>query len=79
MSTIETKVSETLIRITTKIPPTKIDHRMQTGATSTLTLDIAALEKELRARMRGEVRFSDADRGMYASDAGNYVGWFRLA
>src|SRR5437763_15368790 len=31
-----------------------------------------ALERDLRAAVRGEVRFGDGDRGMYASDAGNY-------
>jgi FAD/FMN-containing dehydrogenase/Fe-S oxidoreductase len=29
-------------------------------------------EDELRSVVRGEVRFSEGDRGMYASDAGNY-------
>jgi len=72
MSSIETQVSETLIRITTKIPPTQIDSRLQTGTTSTMTLDVTVLEKELRAGMKGEVSFSDGDRGLYASDAGNY-------
>ena len=33
---------------------------------------MAALERELRAGIKGEVRFGDGDRGMYASDAGNY-------
>ena len=32
----------------------------------------AALESELRSGIKGEVRFSAGDRGMYASDAGNY-------
>ena len=72
MQTIETKLSDQFIRITTKVPPTHIDDRMQTGTTSTLTLDVATLEKELRAGIKGEVRFGDGDRGMYASDAGNY-------
>jgi hypothetical protein len=31
-----------------------------------------AVEQELRASVRDEVRFNDGDRGMYASDAGNY-------
>ena len=72
MQTIETKLSDQFIRITTKVPPTHIDDRMQTGTTSTLTLDVRTLEKELRAGIKGEVRFGDGDRGMYASDAGNY-------
>src|SRR3954467_6938790 len=31
-----------------------------------------ALERDMRAGIRGEVRFGAGDRGMYASDAGNY-------
>src|SRR3954449_12669468 len=72
MQTIETKLSDQFIRITTKVPPTQIDDRMQTGTTATLTIDVATLEKELRAGIKGEVRFDNGDRGMYASDAGNY-------
>src|SRR3954463_12396944 len=72
MQTIETELSDQFIRITTKVPPTKINDRMQTGTTSTLTLNVGTLEKELRAGIKGEVRFGDGDRGMYASDAGNY-------
>src|SRR4051794_36765765 len=72
MQNIETKLSDQFIRITTKVPPTRIDDRMQTGTTSTLTLDVATIEKELRQGIKGEVRFGAGDRGMYASDAGNY-------
>src|SRR3954466_3876508 len=72
MQTIETKLSDSLIRITTKTPPTRIENRLQIGTTAQLTLDVAALERELRTGIKGEVRFSDGDRGMYASDAGNY-------
>ncbi|HEY1337123.1 MAG TPA: FAD-binding and (Fe-S)-binding domain-containing protein [Bryobacteraceae bacterium] len=36
------------------------------------TLQVNGLEAELCARVRGEVRFSNGDRGMWASDAGNY-------
>src|SRR4051812_26107967 len=72
MQTIETKLSDQLIRITTKVPPTHFDDRMQTGTTSTLTIDVGALAKELQSGIEGEVRFGDGDRGMYASDAGNY-------
>src|SRR5262245_40837006 len=35
-------------------------------------IDVSALESELRCGIRGEVRFSNGDRAMYASDAGNY-------
>jgi FAD/FMN-containing dehydrogenase/Fe-S oxidoreductase len=72
MPTIEQEISESLIRITTKAPPTRIENRLQTGTTATATIDVAALEKDLRAAVKGEVRFDDGDRGMYASDAGNY-------
>src|SRR5436305_6923067 len=72
MPTIETKVSESLIRLTTKNPPTQIHDRLQTGTTGTTVVNLTALEKDLRAGVKGEVRFSDGDRGMYASDAGNY-------
>ncbi len=72
MQAIETKLSNSLIRITTKTPPTHIDDRLQTGTTAQITIDAAAIESELRDGIKGEVRFSDGDRGMYASDAGNY-------
>src|ERR1044071_8972128 len=61
-----------LVTITTKTPPTQIKNRLQTGTTNQLTIDAGALEKELHAAVRGEVRFGGADRGMYASDASNY-------
>src|SRR5437660_11089793 len=61
-----------VIQITTKIPPTRIDDRMQTGTTASLQIDVPALEKDLRAGIEGEVRFGHADRGLWASDAGNY-------
>src|SRR5919202_1186032 len=34
--------------------------------------DAAALAASLRARVRGEVRFADGDRALYATDASNY-------
>src|ERR1041385_3044080 len=61
-----------LVTITTKSPLTQIKNRLQTGTTRQLTVDAAALENELHAVVRGEVRFGGADRGMYASDASNY-------
>src|SRR6476646_11347789 len=72
MHTIETNHSDSLIRIATKTPPTRLEDRLRTGTTSTITLDVAAIEAGLREKLKGEVRFSDGDRGMYASDAGNY-------
>ncbi|HXU73635.1 MAG TPA: FAD-binding and (Fe-S)-binding domain-containing protein [Polyangia bacterium] len=35
-------------------------------------VDAAALEKALRARLEGEVRFSPGDRALYATDGSNY-------
>ena len=72
MPSKETHVSDSLVRITLKTPPEHIHARLQTGTTGTETIPIAELEKDLRAGLKGEVRFSDGDRGMYASDAGNY-------
>ncbi|MGI8466825.1 MAG: FAD-binding and (Fe-S)-binding domain-containing protein [Pyrinomonadaceae bacterium] len=61
-----------LVQIKTKTPPTKLENRLQTGTTSMLAIDVANLKKELQINVKGEVRFSDADKGMYASDASNY-------
>ncbi len=35
-------------------------------------VDVAALEAELSATLRGEVRFGDGDRALWAADASNY-------
>src|SRR5690242_15045844 len=72
MPTIETKPSNSLVTLTTKAPPTRFQNSLQTGTTITIEVDIKALEGDLRAAVKGEVRFGDGDRGMYASDAGNY-------
>jgi hypothetical protein len=61
-----------LVTIQTRTPPTVLRDGLQTGTKRTLTVDVVGLEAELRARVRGEVRFSGGDRGMYASDASNY-------
>jgi FAD/FMN-containing dehydrogenase len=37
-----------------------------------LNVDIAALEKELRQTVSGEVRFDDASKALYSTDASNY-------
>src|SRR3954468_7844277 len=68
----ETGVSNSLIQVTTKQPPTRIENGLKTGTTNTIGIDIRGLELELRSVLRGEVRFGGGDRGMYASDAGNY-------
>src|SRR3954453_5813284 len=68
----ETGVSNCLIQVTTKQPPTRFENRLQTGTTHTISIDVRGLELELRSVVRGDVRFGGGDRGMYASDAGNY-------
>jgi FAD/FMN-containing dehydrogenase/Fe-S oxidoreductase len=45
--------------------PDEIDGR-DTG------VDAGALERALRKRVRGEVRFTDGDRALYSTDASNY-------
>ena len=62
----------TLIRITTKTPPTRIDDGLQTGTTATAHRRRGGARARTPSRSKGEVRFGDGDRGMYASDAGNY-------
>jgi FAD/FMN-containing dehydrogenase/Fe-S oxidoreductase len=37
-----------------------------------LALDVGALERDLRKRVKGEVRFDDGSRALYATDASNY-------
>jgi len=37
-----------------------------------LGVDVERLASALRARVRGEVRFSDGDRALYSTDASNY-------
>jgi FAD/FMN-containing dehydrogenase/Fe-S oxidoreductase len=39
---------------------------------TSIAIDIAALERDLRARVRGEVRFDDGSRALYTTDASNY-------
>ena len=48
-------------------PPTQ-----RPDAVEATGVDRAALEAALRGRVRGEVRFSDGDRALYATDASNY-------
>ena len=64
--------ARSLVTIQTRTPPTILRDGLQTGTKGALTVDVAALEAGLRACVRGEVRFSGGDRGMYASDASNY-------
>ncbi len=45
---------------------------MKTLPALPLPLDAAALERRLRETVRGEVRFDDGSRALYATDASNY-------
>ena len=64
--------SSRLVTIQTRTPPTQFHNRLQTGTNHTISIDAAALQAQLESTIEGEVRFSAADRGMYASDASNY-------
>jgi len=69
---VETAPPATLIQIQTKTPPAHDANRLQTGTSRQIAIDVSALESDLRRVVDGEVRFSGGDRGLYASDAGNY-------
>jgi hypothetical protein len=60
------------VAIRVKTPPAQIHDHLQTGVTRTIEVDAGALERELHSLIRGEVRFSAGDRGLYSSDASNY-------
>ncbi|HET7584018.1 MAG TPA: FAD-binding and (Fe-S)-binding domain-containing protein [Gemmatimonadaceae bacterium] len=47
-------------------------HDVSTPSRAAGDVDVAALEARLRANLRGEVRFTDGDRALYATDASNY-------
>jgi FAD/FMN-containing dehydrogenase/Fe-S oxidoreductase len=44
----------------------------RTGPVETSGIDAHGLEMELRATVRGEVRFGDGDRALYSTDSSNY-------
>ena len=72
MPTRETSISASLIQIPTKLPLTRSPTGVNDLPTAAIVVDVAALERDLRGVIKGEVRFDRGDRGMYASDAGNY-------
>src|SRR5688572_21928717 len=49
--------------------PGRIEHR---DRVQSLSIDAARLAEELRASIRGEVRFDDGSRALYSTDASNY-------
>ncbi|HEX2835873.1 MAG TPA: FAD-linked oxidase C-terminal domain-containing protein [Thermoanaerobaculia bacterium] len=48
---------------------TRFEHR---DRLQTLSIDAASLASELKRHVRGEVRFDDGSRALYATDASNY-------
>src|SRR5262249_49920321 len=48
------------------------DLAARAAASKATIVDAHALEKALREKLRGEVRFDDASRALYATDASNY-------
>ena len=50
----------------------KVETRTPSGAGATLDVDVERLERRLRENVEGEVRFSDGDRALYATDASNF-------
>src|SRR5947209_1679339 len=42
------------------------------GQMSASAIDVVGLERDLRASVRGEVRFDEGSRALYTSDASNY-------
>ncbi len=50
-------------------PATRIEHR---DRIQTLNIDAARLQQELKETIKGEVRFDDGSRALYATDASNY-------
>jgi FAD/FMN-containing dehydrogenase/Fe-S oxidoreductase len=52
-----------------RAPATHIEH---SDRIQTLNVDAARLEQELKATIKGEVRFDDGSRALYATDASNY-------
>ena len=54
---------------TDRPPAGRIEH---TDRLQTLNVDAAQLERELKDTIKGEVRFDDGSRALYATDASNY-------
>src|SRR5690349_207273 len=61
-----------LVQIETRTPPTILKDRLQVGTPASLLVNPDDLRERLEGRIKGEVRFAEGDRGMYASDASNY-------
>ena len=55
-----------------RTPELSENHVRSNGHQATPMLDLAALERDLRAQVRGEVRFDEGSRALYTTDASNY-------
>lgn len=60
------------MRITLRTLPIDYESGNTLGAETVIDLDVERLERQLRASVRGQVRFDSGTRGMYAQDASNY-------
>ena len=49
-----------------------IEDRHRSEVAGPLSIDAKALEADLRATVRGEVRFDPGSRALYATDGSNY-------
>ena len=58
--------------MTTQTTSIAYRHTERPHATNDTTIDARQLERELRGAVRGEVRFGDGDRALYATDGSNY-------
>jgi FAD/FMN-containing dehydrogenase/Fe-S oxidoreductase len=50
----------------------RVDRRFRGGMASVDSVDVAALERDLRRNVSGEVRFDTASKGLYATDSSNF-------
>jgi FAD/FMN-containing dehydrogenase/Fe-S oxidoreductase len=62
-----------------RFPPISFEHRREVqerfeheDRVQTVNVDAALLAEQLRRRIKGEVRFDDGSRALYATDASNY-------
>ena len=70
--TTRTYASDSRATLRTMTPPTHFDQGIQTGTPQTFSVETRELAEELGRRVRGEVRFDDGSRALFATDASNY-------
>jgi FAD/FMN-containing dehydrogenase/Fe-S oxidoreductase len=57
---------------TTETVPARTDSRFRGGMSSTATIDLRGLRRQLEKTVEGEVRFDAGSKALYATDASNY-------